>query len=199
MTPFATLKQKILSITGEGNFINLAVAKQKAGLSMISTVADAEKVLKVLTKPKRITPPVSANVKQRYNEAHQIWFKQRCPEAYKDGHYTEPTMPKIFTGNGLNTFIENYLTWMGYRATRINVSGRKLQGKWIKSSTRTGSADVSSTINGRSVQWETKVGADKASPAQLREQQRERAAGGEYFFVKTAESFLNIFDQIVYG
>lgn len=197
MTEFATLKQKILAITGDG-WINLQVAKDKAGIKLISTVSDCEAILKVLQKPRKITPPVPKEVRERYNEAHRLWVQRTAPEYYKAG-YSTPPMPKINTGNGLNTFIENYLTWMGCRATRINVSGRKLKGKWIKSSTRTGSADVSSTICGKSVMWETKAGRDTASPAQIKEQQRERAAGGEYFFVHTAGEFLNIFDQLRYG
>lgn len=197
LSTFATHKARILKLT-KGSIINLQVAKDKAGLRLISTVSDCEAVLKVLEKPRRVAPPVPGWVKQRYNETHKLWITKECPAAIRDHGWQPPIFPKVHTGNGLNNFIENFITWSGFRATRINVSGRKLNGKYIKSATRPGSADVSSTING-SVMWETKIGADKPSDKQLKEQAREIAAGGQYHFVKTAEQFLNIFDGILYG
>lgn len=71
-----------------------------------------------------------------------------------------------------------------------------VQGRWIHSTTRKGSADISATIRGRSVMLEIKIGNDKPRPEQLEEQRREIAAGGLYFFVKTPEDFLEIFDNI---
>lgn len=197
MSDFSAHKATILRLT-KGSTINLMVAKQKAGLTMIRTVADAEAVLKVLTKPRKITPPVPQYVKDRYNEAHRVWVQREAPNYYKEG-YTSPVMPKIHTGNGLNTFIENFITWMGYRATRINVTGRRINGKWARSSTRTGTADVDSTIKSLAVKWETKAPGDRPSPAQLKEQAREIKAGGQYHFIYSAEQFLGIFDSIVYG
>jgi hypothetical protein len=46
------------------------------------------------------------------------------------------------------------------------------------------------------VQWEVKVGRDKPSPAQIREQILERKAGGEYFFTHSAEEFFNQYDGL---
>lgn len=106
--------------------------------------------------------------------------------------------------------VVKYLTWLGYRATRVNVQGRLIDGtektatgdligkkKFIKSTTRKGSADVSSTIKGRSVMWEIKIGKDKPSADQLKEQQREEKAGGLYFFIKTPEDFFYNLDTIL--
>lgn len=198
MSDFATLKKKILKITGPDNWINLAVAKQKAGLTIIRTVADAEKVLRVLTKPRKITPPVPAMVRDRYNEAHKLWATRETPQAIRDHGWTAPVFPKVHTSNGLTAYIINLLTWHGYRATRISASGRKVAGKWIRGSTRPGSADISATCHG-SWQIEVKVGQDKPSDKQLKEQEREQRAGGRYDFVKTAEGFIDLFDQVVYG
>jgi hypothetical protein len=64
--------------------------------------------------------------------------------------------------------------------------GRQINGKFIPSATRKGTADISATIKGRSVMIEIK----------LAEQQRERQAGGIYEFVHTPEEFFIIFDQI---
>lgn len=148
--------------------------------------------------------------KQRYQSAHEQWFREQYPNAYKDGFYLEPKIPKVDTANGLTTFICNYLSWMNHRATRINVSGRLVDGvekqpsgakvgvkKWIPSSTRKGTADISATIKGRSVMIEIKVGRDKPRPDQLSEQIRERNAGGIYEFIGTPEQFFELYDFIL--
>jgi hypothetical protein len=148
--------------------------------------------------------------KQRYQAAHEHWFKIQYPHAYKDGFYLDSKLPKVDSSNGLTTYIINFLTWYGHRATRINVSGRLIEGKekqpsgvtlgvkkWIPSSTRKGTADISATIKGRSVMIEIKVGADKAREAQIDEQIRERKAGGIYEFIKTPDEFLALYDFVL--
>ena len=149
--------------------------------------------------------------KQRYQIAHEQWFKIQYPNAYKDGFYLEPKIPKVDTANGLTTFICNFLSWMNHRATRINVMGRLIDGvekqpsgakigvkKWLQSSTRKGTADISATIKGRSGMIEIKVGRDKPRPDQLSEQIRERNAGGIYEFIGTPEQFFELYDRIVF-
>lgn len=135
--------------------------------------------------------------KQRYELAHENWFQQEYPESYKSGFYLTPKMPKVDTANGLTNFICNYIKWEGYRATRINVSGRQIKGKWIPSSTRKGTADISATLRGKSLMLEIKVGRDKPRPEQLEEQERERKAGGIYEFISTPEQFFELFDKIM--
>lgn len=150
--------------------------------------------------------------RQRYNEAHRLWFSLEYPGTFKDGHYTPPLYPDVTKANGLTNYVLNYIKWAGYRSTRVNVQGRLIDKavkteagnifydkRMIKSSTRKGAADVSSTIKGRSVMWEIKVGRDRPSQAQLDEQARERKAGGEYFFTRTVEEFLDQFDTVAYG
>jgi hypothetical protein len=132
----------------------------------------------------------------RYNTAHYNYTLQRTPNVIRDGFYTGPTVPKVATANGLTQFICNFINWSGYRATRINTMGRMVGGRWIHSTTRKGSADISSTIKGRSVMWEVKVGRDRPRPEQLAEQAKERAAGGMYEFISTPEQFFAIFDTL---
>lgn len=134
--------------------------------------------------------------KQRYIDLHFAYTCKRTPQAVKDNFCPMPNFPKVNTSNGLTQYIVNFINWSGYRATRINTMGRMVQGRWIHSTTRKGSADISSTIKGRSVMLEIKIGADKPRPEQLEEQRREIAAGGLYFFVKTPEDFLTIFDSL---
>jgi hypothetical protein len=152
---------------------------------------------------------ISNYTKERYFKAHEMWFKESYPHAYKDGYYLTPKIPKIETANGLTTFICNFLSWYGHRATRINVSGRLVDAvekqpsgarvgvkKWIPSSTRKGTADISATIKGRSVMIEIKVGSDRPREDQLKEQIRERNAGGIYEFIKDTDQFFNLYDNL---
>jgi hypothetical protein len=136
-------------------------------------------------------------MKERYNEAHKEWFKEQYPNAWKDGLYSPPPMPTISKANGLTKYITNFLFWKGHRATRVNVQGRIVKGKWIPSSTRKGSADISATIKGRTVMLEIKVGSDRPRPEQLQEQERERKSGGIYEFIRTADEFLELYDYVV--
>jgi hypothetical protein len=105
-------------------------------------------------------------------------------------------MPVVSKANGLTAFIVNFLNWSGHRATRINVSGRKIKDKWIRSTTRRGTADISATIAGKSVMIEIKVGRDKASEHQLAEQIKERKAGGIYEFVSSVDEFFILYDSL---
>lgn len=166
---------------------------------------------------KYVPPPeVMHDFKERYRAAHKINFAREFPAAFKDGFYSQPVLPKVNTSNGLTTYIINFIMWHGYRATRVNVSGRLIETpekqasgvilgtkKYMRSSTRKGSADISSTVPingvGASVMWEVKIGSDRPSANQLREQAREERAGGRYYFIKTVNDFLTIFDSLLYG
>jgi len=147
--------------------------------------------------------------KQRYNEAHYSKTQRLAPNFVRDGHYTNPTLPKYKTANGLTKLICNFLNWTGSNATRISSAGRYIEAKnsqghkiagggtYIPSTTRKGTSDVTATIKGRSVKIEVKIGKDKASEYQIREQERERAAGGIYEFISTPEEFFELYDKII--
>lgn len=146
--------------------------------------------------------------KIRYAEMHEENFKRNHPVAYADGYYVKCTIPDVRKANGLTNFVENFINWSGGRATRINNIAR-LPDKTVKSNgftftekrfsraTRKGQADVSSTIKGKSIMWEIKVGSDRPSEHQLKEQAKERRAGGEYFFVHNPVEFFEYYDRIV--
>jgi hypothetical protein len=89
------------------------------------------------------------------------------------------------------------LEWEGHRATRINTAGRIVAGRYITSTTRKGTADISATIKGRAIMIEIKVGKDKPSVYQLAEQQRERNAGGMHEFIHTIQEFFIFYDQLL--
>jgi hypothetical protein len=149
--------------------------------------------------------------KERYNDAHLEWFKKRYPAAYKNELYTPPVMPKIKTANGLTRYIVNILFWLPHtNGTRVASTGRLIDAqekqqsgtiltvkKFIPGTTRKGTADVTATIKGRSVKWEVKIGKDRPSEFQLREQEMEQQAGGYYFFVHTPEEFWQQYDEVI--
>lgn len=146
---------------------------------------------------------------QRYQQAHRRNQDINYPASVKDHGYVKTVMPDCRKANGLTQAIVKFLMWSGYRATRINSAGRIIKApqrqasgvslmtaKYIPGATRRGAADVSSTIRGRSVMWEVKVGKDRPSEYQLHEQELERKAGGEYFFVHSFEEFLTYYDSL---
>lgn len=148
--------------------------------------------------------------KLRYAEAHKQWQLKEYPASCKDFGWISPIYPDVKKSNGLTRMILYYLKWSGWRATRVSSAGRlvtksekmasgiSLQGKgWIPSTTRKGSADISATIKGRSVMFEVKIGRDKPSEYQLREQELERKSGGIYEFVHDADEFFEIYDRLL--
>lgn len=161
------------------------------------------------TKKPRKATKVDGEWKIRYQKAHYKHYKENFPNIVKDGLYCPPDYPKVNTANGLTQMIEKFLNWSGYRCTRVNTMGRVVESKekgiggtfsskkYIPSTTRRGTADLSSTVNGRSVMFEVKIGKDRPSEYQLKEQAKERRAGGVYEFVSTPNDFFSIFDTIV--
>jgi hypothetical protein len=136
------------------------------------------------------------NWKERYGLAYVRYQTRKHPVAMATGYF-KARFPQVTKANGLTNMIINLLTWEGHRATRISTTGRVVNGRYIPGTTRKGTADISATIKGRSVMIEVKVGKDRPSEWQLAEQERERAAGGIYEFVRTPEEFFELYDRLV--
>jgi len=150
---------------------------------------------------------------RRYAEAHYKWSCEKHPNVVKDEFYTLPKFPDVTTANGLTQFVVNFLDWCGSHANRINTTGRMIkQGKdiqtagggvikakqiMIKSATKKGTADIVCTINGRSVHLECKVGKDRMSEAQLKQQQAVQQAGGYYYVIRDVDTFLATYDKFM--
>lgn len=111
------------------------------------------------------------------------------------------------TANKLTKAVIRYLQLNGYQAERISNMGRYIDeskvvtdavgftrrigsGKYIKGTGTNGTADISSTIAGRSVKIEIKIGADKQSEAQKKYQADVERAGGLYWIVKDWNGFI---------
>lgn len=127
-----------------------------------------------------------------------------------------PIKPKYSdqTANGLTKCVIDYIELRGFQAERINSTGRQIDGrvastdvlgnvrtigsvKWIKSSGQIGTADISATIQGRSVKIEVKceaTGDKKQSQGQIEYQRQIEASGGTYLLIRTFEQFYNWFN-----
>ena len=95
--------------------------------------------------------------------------------------------------NELTKLIVAWLKVNGHFAGRVNTQGNynaKL-GRFIKSGSKKGMADVTAVINGRHVSIEIKIGKDKPREAQLEVQQQIQQAGGVYIFVSSFDDFIN--------
>lgn len=110
------------------------------------------------------------------------------------------------TANGLTRCIIDFLNLSGHQAERISTSGRPIDRRqivtnvigqqrvigsleWIPGTCTRGSADISSTIKGKSVKIEVKVNKDRQSEAQKAYQQAIEQAGGIYYIARDFQSF----------
>lgn len=120
------------------------------------------------------------------------------------------------TANGLTRCIIDFLRFNGQQAERIAVTGRYVDesklvtdslgnkrkigsGKWIRGAMQVGTADISATIQGRSVKIEIKIGTDRQSEAQKQYQQQVEAAGGVYMIAKNFDDFLIAYKKIAHA
>ena len=111
------------------------------------------------------------------------------------------------SANGLTRCVIAYIQLLGGQAERINTMGRPIDQrktftdvlghthqvgsvKWIPGTSTRGSADISATIQGRSVKIEIKFGKDRQSEAQRKYAREVEAAGGIYYVCKDFNSFV---------
>lgn len=124
------------------------------------------------------------------------YIKNTSPGFFElSGGYKMQIKPyKDSTANGLTQCIEDFIKHIGGYSNRVSTTGtmRKINGemKWTKGNSNKGAADIRILFNGRSVDVEVKIGADKMSEAQHKEQQRIELAGGLYYVAKDFSSFL---------
>lgn len=147
---------------------------------------------------------------QRYQQAYYNYKMQHHREVYERSGCYKAKMPKLDTANGLSEFIVNFINWnMKGNVTKIQTQGRFIQeknsqghkiegtGKWIKGTTKRGTADIIGSLNKITINIEVKIGKDRPSIFQLKMQQQKRLVGEIYEFVSTPEEFLLIYDKIV--
>ena len=63
-------------------------------------------------------------------------------------------------------------------------------GKWVKSGSTRGMADISAVVDGRSISVEVKIGKDKVRESQLKVKAQMEKAGGVYLIVRSFDDFI---------
>ena len=115
------------------------------------------------------------------------------------------------TANGLTKCIVDYVNLIGGIAERrnsmgrylepktyTNVFGKKVQlskGKYIPTTGRKGTSDISGVFNGVPLAIEVKIGRDNLSEAQRAYKVHFEASGGLYFIAKDFQGFYNEFSK----
>jgi hypothetical protein len=128
----------------------------------------------------------------------------------------ETALPKYTdkTANGLTRCILDFLELCDYQVERINTMGRPIDNRkqvtdvigrtktigsmtWGKSTATKGSADISATIQGKSVKIEVKIGKDRQSQDQKNYQAKIEKSGGQYWIAKNFDDFIKKYDDFL--
>ena len=149
---------------------------------------------------------MSPTNRRRMTNLHREEFLRRTP-AWKDRIEQIPAPKfKTTTANGLTKAVIAFLEYNGHQAERINTTGvwvrerAHVNGGYYRPTTGTrGSADVSATINGKSVKLEIKAGSDRQSKVQRLYQEKIERAGGVYLIVRDFDEFVEWYDTFITG
>lgn len=123
-----------------------------------------------------------------------------------------PADTKEAGANDLTRLVIDFIIFNDGQAERISSMGRYIDGtkqvtdcigrkrtigtgKYVKSTTTNGTADISSTIKGRSVKIEIKWKKDTQSDDQKKYEESINKAGGIYIIIKTFDDFVDWFDN----
>lgn len=151
---------------------------------------------------------------QELNELELRVAREKC----HDIPYIYRKPNKVNNANSLTKAVIKFLTLSGHQAERVSVEGRVIDKrqtytdvlghtktvgtfKRIPSSATRGSADISATIKrngvGMSVKIEIKYGRDVQSDVQKRYQEQIERAGGQYWLVRTFDSFMEQYKKFM--
>jgi len=151
------------------------------------------------------TTPVHKHPKKRHMKSEDIKILERMEAEYDarkhpniDKRYLAPRLHSDKTANGLTQCITRYITLMGGMASRINTTGiwDKRMNRYRPTTMKRGLADIWATYQGKSLQIEVKIGADRQSDDQKRVQQQQQQAGGIYYVARDFSSFKEWFDNL---
>jgi hypothetical protein len=160
-----------------------------------------------------------ATITPRENKSPLTLLNQLAFEKKKAQHpdiRPELLAKPIYKDKTANDLTKSIIAWIqlnGGQAERISVTGRAIDHRhtytdvlghrrqigslqWLTASMKKGSADISATIQGRSVKCEVKVQRDKQRPEQKEYQRQVEAAGGIYFIATSFEQFYNWYESI---
>lgn len=160
--------------------------------------------------------------KSRYTKPNSVKILETIALGkLKERYPNNPYCPKVTytdaSTNGLTKCVIDYVNFSGFQAERINSTGAIKDGcktsrdvlgnirtigsvQWIKSTTQTGTADISATIKGKSIKIEIKceaTGDNKQSKGQKEYQKQIEAAGGVYLIVRNFNQFYEWLNDFV--
>ncbi|MGC6429850.1 MAG: hypothetical protein ACON5F_02295 [Jejuia sp.] len=133
---------------------------------------------------------------------------------YPNFPYHPPTKYRDDSANGLTRCIIDFLNHKGQQAERINNTGRQIDRRktvtdvlgrqrtvgsteWIKGTGQNGTADISSTIDSKSIKIEIKIGKDRQSNSQKEYQRQVEQAGGIYIIARTFQGFYEWYNEFI--
>ncbi len=137
-------------------------------------------------------------------ELEQLKHRAKCSNTTLPKSYVPMTKYSDKSANGLTTAIVDFIRLTGGYADRINNTGIMRNGKWTRSGTRKGIADIMASkpieVGGRligvQVAIEVKIGKDRQSDAQKKIEAEVIKSGGFYIIAKTWEQFYNEWNKI---
>ena len=159
--------------------------------------------------PRTMTKENKAKLKAL--ELEIMMAKSSMPVKYLESMLTDW---KDNSANSLTNSIIFYINATGNQAERIGSQGqyregkkiqvgtgeieytKQLPGKWTKGQGTKGTADISSTINGKSVKIEVKYGRDVQSEVQKQYQNKIETAGGIYYIARDFDSFIEWYNTL---
>lgn len=153
--------------------------------------------------------------KENKKRFEQLYLKNKL-ENYPSFIGRENCMPPANTkeagANDLTRLVIDFIIFNDGQAERISSMGRYIDGtkqvtdcigrkrtigtgKYVKSTTTNGTADISATIKGRSVKIEIKWKKDTQSDNQKKYEESINKSGGIYIIIKTFDDFIDWFDN----
>ena len=128
----------------------------------------------------------------------------KCARTTLPLSYVPMTKYSDKSANGLTTAIVDFIRLTGGYADRINNTGIIRNGKWTRSGTRKGIADIMASkpieVGGRligvQVAIEVKIGKDRQSDDQKKIEAEVIKSGGFYIIAKTWDQFYNEWNKI---
>ncbi len=137
-------------------------------------------------------------------DLEQLKHRSKCSKTTLPESYVPMTKYSDKTANGLTTAIVDFIRLTGGYADRINNTGIMRNGKWTRSGTRKGIADIMAgkpiqvgdrTISA-TVAIEVKIGKDRQSDDQKKVQQELENSGGFYIIARNWYQFYYEWSQI---
>ena len=151
--------------------------------------------------------------KQRYQELYLSEQRKNYP-AMPD-FARPPADCKENGANSLTKLVCSFINLSGGQAERISTTGRMIDNtkistdvmggrrtigsmEYIPGTGTKGSADISSTIHGRSVKIEIKWAKDRQSQHQKSYENAITRAGGIYYICRTFDDFIEWYDNLIF-